>query len=102
MRRRSATRRSAASRTSGSALLASAGVNTRSVTAPAHGRADTRRLVLWLGVVGVLILLAYGTRASSGKPDRQVLYHWSTAVGGLIQDAVVLAIVLLIARPQWE
>jgi len=58
--------------------------------------------VLWLGVVGVLILLAYGTRASSGKPDRQVLYHWSTAVGGLIQDAVVLAIVLLIARPQWE
>ena len=58
--------------------------------------------MLWLGVVGVLILLAYGTRASSGKPDRQVLYHWSTAVGGLIQDAVVLAIVLLIARPQWE
>jgi membrane protease YdiL (CAAX protease family) len=77
-------------------------VNTRSGTAPAHGRADTQRLAFWLGLVGVLILLAYGSRASSGKPDQQVLYHWSTAVGGLIQDAVVLALVLLIARPKWE
>jgi uncharacterized protein len=58
--------------------------------------------VLWLGLVGLLILLAYGSRASSGKPSSQVLYHWSTAVGGLIQDAIVLVLVVLIARPKWE
>ena len=45
----------------------------------------------------LLIALAYASRATSGKPDPQVLYEWSTAVGGLIQDAIVLALVLAIA-----
>jgi membrane protease YdiL (CAAX protease family) len=51
--------------------------------------------VLWLGLVGLLIALAY----TSGKPPKQFLYQWSTAVGGLVQDAVVLLLVLAIARP---
>ncbi len=43
-------------------------------------------------------MLQYASRASSGKPDPQVLYEWSTAIGGFVQDAIVLALVLAIAR----
>jgi membrane protease YdiL (CAAX protease family) len=67
-----------------------------------HRRASPARLALWLALVGVLIFLAYASRATSGKPDPQVLYEWSTAVGGLVQDAIVLGLVLLIARPEWD
>jgi membrane protease YdiL (CAAX protease family) len=56
------------------------------------------RLAGWLLLVGIMIALAYLGRASEGKPDPQVLYEWSTAVGGLVQDAIVLAIVLWLAR----
>ena len=52
--------------------------------------------------MAVLVAVAYAGRATGGKPDPQVLYRWSTAVGGLIQDAIVLAIVLAIARPKWS
>jgi membrane protease YdiL (CAAX protease family) len=47
--------------------------------------------------VALMIGLAYASRASSGKPDPQVLYQWSTAAGALIQDAIVLGLVLAIA-----
>lgn len=52
---------------------------------------------MWLALVAVLITLGYGSRAAAGKPDPQVLYQWSTAIGGLIQDAIVLLLVLAIA-----
>jgi membrane protease YdiL (CAAX protease family) len=58
---------------------------------------ETRRLALWLGLVGLLIALAYGSRASGGKPSPQVLYEWSTAAGAIVQDAILLALVLAIA-----
>jgi membrane protease YdiL (CAAX protease family) len=58
---------------------------------------EARRLALWLALVLAMIAVAYASRASSGKPDSQVLYHWSTAVGGLIQDGIILALVLAIA-----
>jgi len=45
----------------------------------------------------VLAVLGYASRLESGKPDPQVLYEWSTAIGGLVQDAIVLAFVLAIA-----
>jgi membrane protease YdiL (CAAX protease family) len=48
-------------------------------------------------LVAVLALLGYGSRIGAGKPDPQVLYRWSTAAGGFIQDAVVILLVLLIA-----
>lgn len=51
----------------------------------------------WLALVAALIALGYGSRASSGKPAPDVLYQWSTAVGGFVQDAIVLALVLAIA-----
>jgi len=81
-------------------MLASAGVNTRSGTAPAHGRDSTLRLALWLGLVGILIALAYASHTSSSDP--QVLYKWSTAVGVLIQDAILLGLVLAIAGGRYE
>jgi membrane protease YdiL (CAAX protease family) len=74
----------------------------RSGTAVAHGTEARPRLAFWLLLVGVMIALAYGTRASSGKPDPQVLYEWSTAIGALIQDAIVLGLVLAIAVPRWD
>jgi membrane protease YdiL (CAAX protease family) len=73
----------------------------RSGTAPTHRKDDTARLALWLALIGLLILVAYAGRATSGKPDPQVLYRWSTAIGSLIQDGIVLGLVLLIARPKW-
>jgi membrane protease YdiL (CAAX protease family) len=44
-----------------------------------------------------MIALAYSSRAVAGKPDPQVLYEWSTAVGGVIQDGILLVLVLAIA-----
>jgi uncharacterized protein len=58
---------------------------------------DGTRLALWLTLVALMIFLGYATRATSGKPAPDVLYQWSTAVGGLVQDAILLAIVLAIA-----
>jgi len=49
-------------------------------------------------LVALMIAIAYLSRATGGKPDPQVLYRWSTAVGGLVQDAIILALVLAIAR----
>jgi membrane protease YdiL (CAAX protease family) len=77
-------------------------VDTRSRTAPTHGRDGPARIAGWLGLVALLVAVAYASRIGGGKPDPQVLYHWSTAVGGLVQDAIVLTIVLAIARPRWD
>lgn len=55
------------------------------------------RLVAWLGLVGVLTVLNYGSRAASGKPPKDAVYHYSFAMGGLVQYGVMLGIVLLIA-----
>ena len=56
------------------------------------------RLAGWLVLIAVMIALGYVSRATAGKPDPQVLYRWSTAIGGLIQDAIVLGVVLWLAR----
>src|SRR5262249_25861148 len=95
MRVRSATRRSAAGRTSLSALLASSGVNERSVIEP-HRRDDRRRLALWLTLVAFFIVVQYASRASGGE-ETDPLYRWSFAVASLIQEAIFLLIVAAIA-----
>src|SRR6476620_392175 len=97
MRLRTATRRSAAGRTSVRALLASAGVNMRSGTAPEHRMEETARLAGWLVLVGLMIAVSYLGRATEGKPDPNILYQWSTAIGGLVQDGIVLVLVLALA-----
>ena len=47
--------------------------------------------------MGLLIALAYGTRAASGKPSPNVLYEWSSVANALIQDGFLLLLVLAIA-----
>jgi membrane protease YdiL (CAAX protease family) len=44
-----------------------------------------------------MIAIGYWSRAVAGKPDPQVLYEWSTAIGGVIQEGIVLTLVLAIA-----
>jgi membrane protease YdiL (CAAX protease family) len=58
---------------------------------------ETARLAGWLALVGLMIAISYLGRATEGKPDPNVLYEWSTAVGGLIQDGIVLVLVLALA-----
>jgi membrane protease YdiL (CAAX protease family) len=58
--------------------------------------------VLWLALVGLLAVIAYAGRFESGKPDPQILYEWSTALGAIVQDGIVLAVVLAIARPRFD
>jgi membrane protease YdiL (CAAX protease family) len=83
-------------RTSGRALLASAGVKV-SGTAPPYRKDGPPRLALWLLLVAVLIALGYASRFAGGKPSPEVLYQWSTAIGGLVQDAILLVLVVAIA-----
>lgn len=55
------------------------------------------RLAGWFALVSLMIALAYLSRATEGKPDPEVLYRWSTAVGGLVQDGIILLLVLALA-----
>jgi membrane protease YdiL (CAAX protease family) len=48
-------------------------------------------------LVSVPIVLQYAGRATAGKPDRNVLYQYGTAIGGVIAYAIILLFVLLIA-----
>jgi membrane protease YdiL (CAAX protease family) len=57
------------------------------------------RLVAWLVLVGVQILANYASRASGGKPPKNAIYHWDLAIGGLVQYAIILGVVLAIAQP---
>jgi membrane protease YdiL (CAAX protease family) len=55
------------------------------------------RLVAWIALTGALAVLNYASRASSGKPPRDAVYHYSLAIGGLVQYGLILGLVLLIA-----
>ena len=57
------------------------------------------RLAGWAGLAGFLALLSYAAKlASDGDVPDDVLYRWSTAIGGLIEYTVILVIVLVLAR----
>jgi membrane protease YdiL (CAAX protease family) len=58
---------------------------------------DSARLAGWLVLVGLMIAVSYLGRATEGKPDPNILYQWSTAISGLIQDGIVLVLVLALA-----
>ena len=62
---------------------------------------DRGRLTAWVALVGLLAALGYASRASGGKPPKDAAYQYSTAVSGLVQYAIILAIVLAITRPEW-
>jgi hypothetical protein len=53
----------------------------------------------WAILVTVLAALSYGANlADSGDTPDDLLYRWSSAAAGLVQYAIILAIVLAIAR----
>jgi membrane protease YdiL (CAAX protease family) len=55
------------------------------------------RLILWFAFVGLLIAISYAGRASAGRPAKDVLYQYGTAVSGLTTYALLLAVVVAIA-----
>ena len=57
-----------------------------------------RRLFAWSGLVLVLTTLGYAARASDGEPPRDALYRYDSFVAGLVQYALILLVVLAIAR----
>jgi len=63
---------------------------------------DRGRLLGWTVLVSALAILGYASRAAGGKPPADAAYQYSTAVGGIVQYGIILAIVLAIARPEWR
>ncbi len=66
------------------------------------GPLERGRLTGWVVLVSVLALLGYASRAGGGKPPENAAYHYSTAIAGVVQYAIILAVVLAIARPEWR
>jgi membrane protease YdiL (CAAX protease family) len=60
-------------------------------------RRHPARLACWCLLVGVVVALAYASRATGGKPPRDYLYTWSAVANGAIQYAVLLAFLAGIA-----
>ena len=60
------------------------------------------RALWWWVLVLALAAIQYASRLSEGKPDRNVLYEYSTAVGSLIVYSIILVCVLAIAGFQRE
>jgi membrane protease YdiL (CAAX protease family) len=56
------------------------------------------RFVGWVALVAALAALSYAATAAGGETPDDVLYRWETAVGGTVQYAIVLAIVLALCR----
>jgi uncharacterized protein len=57
-----------------------------------------RKLAGWTALVGTVSLLGYLQRFLAGKPPKNVVYDYGTAASELVLFAVILAIVLWIAR----
>jgi len=74
----------------------------RSSTALPYRTSEKNRLAFWFVLVGVLAALQYAARFLAGKPSPQVLYEWSTAIGTVVQDGIILGLVLLIAKPRYD
>jgi uncharacterized protein len=57
------------------------------------------RLVGWAALVSILALISYGANiASDGDVPDDLLYRWSSAVGGIVQYTILLVLVLVLAR----
>jgi len=59
---------------------------------------QTGRLIAWISLTGVLAVIGYAGRIAGGEPPDDVLYLWSTFVGGLIQYAIMFGLILWIAH----
>lgn len=56
------------------------------------------RLVAWATLVAALAAIGYTSRIRGGKPSDDALYQYDTAVGGILVYAILLGILLWIAR----
>jgi membrane protease YdiL (CAAX protease family) len=56
------------------------------------------KLVAWFTFVGIVSAIAYAGRFAGGKPPKNALFQYGTAVSELILFAIILAVVLWIAR----
>jgi len=54
-------------------------------------------LAAWTAFVAAFATLSYSLRFTEGKPPKDILYRWSTAVGNLVQFAIIALIVWAIA-----
>jgi membrane protease YdiL (CAAX protease family) len=59
---------------------------------------ERMRLAAWAALVGLLILLAYGSRLEGGDPPADALYRYETAIGGIAIYSILLLILLWIGR----
>ena len=60
-------------------------------------RLGAGRLVAWTTIVGILALLSYAGRFAGGELPKDPLYHWDEFVSGLVQFALLLGLMLLVA-----
>jgi membrane protease YdiL (CAAX protease family) len=56
------------------------------------------KLAGWFVLVGIISAISYAGRFAGGKPPKDALYDYSTAVSELILFAIILGFVFLIAR----
>ena len=56
------------------------------------------RLVGWCALVVFMSVLQYAAQLSSGPPQKDVAYRWSSSVSGAIQYALMFGIVMVLTR----
>jgi hypothetical protein len=61
-----------------------------------------RRLAVWIAFVVLLSTVAYVGRAVEGKPPRDLLYRYDTAVSGAIQYAILFGVVIALALDRFD
>ena len=66
------------------------------VSEPPRAESSPKRLAAWSVLVVALITLAYVGRLTGGKPPKDVLYRYETAVLGAVSYGVILAAVIAI------
>jgi membrane protease YdiL (CAAX protease family) len=56
------------------------------------------RLVGWCALVAFMSTIAYAAQLSSGPPEQDVAYQWSSSILGAIQYALMFGVVWLLTR----
>jgi uncharacterized protein len=66
--------------------------------APVEARRTPWRVVAWLAFVLSLTALGYASHLSADDPPDDLAYRWSSSIAAVVQYALMLGILLLIAR----
>jgi membrane protease YdiL (CAAX protease family) len=61
----------------------------------------TGRLIAWFGFVGFLAIINWAGRLAGPTP-KNAAYRWDVAIGSVVQFALMLMVIVLIARGAWE